>query len=160
MMFALEPPVAVQSVASANQPDVIEVVGTRTGEALKIDRRTYRVQQTPHSAQKDTFQLLRGLPAVTITPDEQINLLGAPNVTVLIDGHDAHTDLRTLHGSDIDRIEIITNPSAQYSAQGTGGIINIVLRKKQSEGVSGNSSVEQSIQGQVKANATLKIRKG
>jgi len=41
---------------------VIEIVGTRQGQALKIDRRTYQVQQTPHSAQKDAIQLLRGLP--------------------------------------------------------------------------------------------------
>jgi outer membrane receptor protein involved in Fe transport len=140
-MFA--PPAVVQS----EQADVIEVVGTRADQALKIDRRTYRVQQTPHSAQKDSIQLLRGLPAVTITPDDQIMLLGSGNVTIQVDGRtvsdpDTIAYLRTLHGSDLERIEVITNPSAQYSAAGTGGIINFVLRKKQGEGVSGNASAE------------------
>jgi ferric enterobactin receptor len=157
-MFALGQPVVIQS--SNDQPDVIEVVGQRPGQVLKIDRRTYQIKQTPHSAQKDTFQLLRGLPAVTIGPDDQINLLGASNVTIQINGHESQTDLHTLHGSDIERIEIITNPSAQYSAQGTGGIINIVLRKKKDEGLSGTASLEGSELGSLTANATLKDKKG
>src|SRR5947209_19328649 len=105
-MFAYDAPAISQPASAHNQSDVIEVVGTRSDQALKIDRRTYRVQQNPHSAQKDTIQLLRGLPAVTIGPDDQINLLGAPNVKILIDGHETRTDLHTLHGTDLDRIEI------------------------------------------------------
>ncbi len=108
-MSAFQPAPVVQPATTGDQSDVIEVVGHRPGQALKIDRRTYEVKQTPHSAQKDTLQLLRGLPAVTITPDDQISLLGASNVKILVDGHDNHTDLHTLHGSDIERIEIITN---------------------------------------------------
>lgn len=156
-MQALPPPAIAQPASP--QTDVIEIVGARTGEALKIDRRTYQVQQTPHSAQKDTYQLLRGLPAITITADDQINLLGAPDVTVLIDGHATRTNLRTLHGSDIDRIEVLTNPSAQYSAEGTGGIINLVLRKKRTDGVSGNESLELSTQGRAQPNGTLKLKR-
>lgn len=147
-------------VVPAEQSDVIEIVGVRADQALKIDRRTYQVQQTPHSAQKDSFQLLRGLPAVTIGPDDTINLLGAPNVKVLVDGHENHTNLHTLHGSDIDRIEIITNPSAQYSSEGTGGIINLVLRKKRAEGLSGNGSIETSSHGRGSWDSTIKYRKG
>lgn len=159
-MFAFQPAPIVHPATSDAQPDVIEIVGHRAGQALKIDRRTYEVQQTPHSAQKDSLQLLRGLPAVTITPNDQVNLLGATNVTILIDGHATRTDLHTLHGSDIERIEVITNPSSQYSAEGTGGIINIVLRRKQREGLSGNASVEGSSLGQLNGMADFKYKKG
>ena len=159
-MFAFQPALIVQPATSEAQPDVIEVVGHRAGQALKIDRRTYEVQQSPHSAQKDTLQLLRGLPAVTITPDDQVNLLGATNVTILIDGHSTKTDLHSLHGSDIERIEVITNPSSQFSADGTGGIINIVLRRKQHEGLSGNASAEGSSLGQFNGTSTFKYKKG
>src|SRR5579884_814992 len=146
-MLAADQPAIVATAQPGGQADIIEVVGQRSDQALKIDRRTYRVQQNPHTEQKDSIQLLRGLPAVTITPDDQIQLLGAANVTIQIDGRpisnpDTITYLRTLHGSDIERIEVITNPSAQYAAQGTGGIINFVLRRKQTEGVSGNASAE------------------
>lgn len=166
-MFASDPPPAIaapqqaSNSASDNQADVIEIVGTRPDQTLKIDRRTYQVKQTPNSAQKDTYQLLRGIPAVTISPDDQILLLGAPNVTVQIDGRATRTELlRNLHGSDIDRIEVITNPSAQYSAEGTGGIINIVLRKKQGEGVSGTASAEVSTTARAETNDSVKLKRG
>ena len=159
-MFASDQPAAVSQPAD-NQLDVIEIVGTRPGQTLKIDRRTYQVNQTPNSAQKSAVQLLRGVPAVTISPDDQIQLLGAPGVTVQIDGREARPDLlRTLHGSDIDRIEVITNPSAQYSASGTGGIINFVLRKKRDDGVSGNASIEGGTLGNVTATGSIKIKRG
>lgn len=158
-MFAFQSAPVVQPSTNDDQSDVIEVVGQRPDQALKIDRRTYEVKQTSHSAQKDTLQLLRGLPAVTITPDDQINLLGASNVKILIDGHENRTNLHTLHGSDIDRIEIITNPSAQYSAEGTGGTINIVLRKTQGEGLSGNASFEGSSLVRANGNSTFKYKK-
>ena len=163
-MFAADPPAIAAPAAPGEQADVIEIVGTRREQALKIDRRTYRVQQTPHSAQKDAVQLLRGLPAVTISPDDSINLLGTGNVTIYVDGRpyqgNATQYLRTLHGSDVERIEIITNPSAQYSAEGTGGIINFVLRKKQEEGASGTAIVEASSLGRAYFDATLKTKHG
>ncbi|HJP67383.1 MAG TPA: TonB-dependent receptor, partial [Sphingomicrobium sp.] len=67
--------------------------------------------------------------------------------------------LRTLHGSDIERIEIITNPSAQYSAEGTAGIINIVLRKKTRNGLTGSAMGELSSFGAANGNVSLKYKK-
>ncbi|MBV9527857.1 outer membrane beta-barrel family protein [Sphingomonas sp.] len=145
-MFVADPPAVTAPAQRADQLDVIEVVGTRRGQALKIDRRTYQVQQTPHSRQKDAIQLLRGLPAVTVSPDDSIALLGSSNVRIFVDGRpylgDSTQFLRTLHGSDVERIEIMTNPSAQYSAEGSAGIINFVLRKTQARRVSGTVSGE------------------
>lgn len=161
-MFVADPPVIV--APSEPEEDVIEVVATRSDQAQRIDRRTYRVNETPHSAQADSLQLLRGLPAVTITPDDQIMLLGASGVTILVDDRPIQGDpiafLRTLHGSDIERIEIITNPSAQYSAQGTGGIINLVLRHKKKEGMSGSGSIRASSLGYFDGTGAIKNKKG
>lgn len=123
-------PITVPVVAAQDATDVIEVVGKRTEETLKIDRRTYQVRETPNSAQKNAVQLLRGLPAVTITPDDRILVLGSGLTRIYVDGRpyigDASQYLRTVHGSDIERIEVITNPSAQFSSEGAGGIINLV----------------------------------
>jgi outer membrane receptor protein involved in Fe transport len=164
-MLAADPPAIAAPAEPADHSDVIEIVGSRADQALKIDRRTFEVQQNPHTAQKDSVQLLRGLPAVTIAPDDTIMLLGAPNVTIQIDGRAVSNPntiayLRTLHGSDIERIEVITNPSAQYSATGTGGIINFVLRKKQEEGASGNVSSEVTSLGHAYVDASLKSKRG
>ncbi|HEY1605038.1 MAG TPA: TonB-dependent receptor [Allosphingosinicella sp.] len=164
-MFALQPPAAVQPAPADDRSDVIEVVGTRLDQVQKIDRRSYQVKETPHAAQQDMLQLLRGLPAVTISPEDEIMLLGSGNVTITVDGRPLHVldvgqYLRTLHGSDIERIEIITNPSAQYSAAGTGGVINIVLRKKRNDGVTGSASVEASSYGRGEASGSVKSKKG
>lgn len=168
-MFASQVPAVVQPATrndqSDDQSDVIEVVGTRLDQVQKIDRRSYQVKETPHAAQQDTLRLLRGLPAVTIGQDDQIMLLGSGNVTIMVDGRPLHVldvaeYLRTLHGSDIERIEIITNPSAQYSAQGTGGIINIILRKKRKNGVSGSVSAAASSFGHGELNGSVKSKQG
>ena len=157
-----EPPPAV--VAPADDETVIEVIGTRSDQAQKIDRRTYRVQDNAHAAQSDTLQLLRGLPAIVVTPDDELLMLGSGNVRVLVDERPIQGDvtqyLRTLHGSDIERIEIITNPSAQYAASGSGGIINIVLRRKRADGVTGSASLQASSRGRVEGSATVKLKRG
>lgn len=157
-MFVADQPAAV---AAAQQPGLIEVVGTRRDRAQKIDRRIYRVRQGPHSAQADLNQLLRGIPAVTVTPDQGIQLLGSSNVSILIDeqppGGGGTAQLR---GSDIERIEIITNPSAQFSPQGSGGIINIVLRRKQGEGTSGSAAAELTSLGRGSGNGSWKHKRG
>ena len=164
-MFAFDAPAISQAQPADDKSDVIEIVGVRSDQALKIDRRTYQVQQNPHTEQKDSLQLLRGLPAVTITPDDQVMLLGSGNVTIQVDGRtvsdpDTIAYLRTLHGSDLERIEVITNPSAQYSAAGTGGIINFVLRKKPEEGVSGSATAELSSVGHGYLEGVIKSKRG
>jgi hypothetical protein len=163
-MLGVEPPAIVQPSERDDQTGVIEIVGTRRDQAQKIDRRTYRVKDNPHSAQADSLRLLRGLPAVTVTPDDEILLLGRGNAKIFIDGRpysgDSKQYLRTLHGSDIERIEVITNPSAQYSAEGTAGIINLVLRKKQADGVSGNASAELWSIGRGQVDSTVKYKHG
>lgn len=157
-----EPPPAI--VTPADDDRIIEVVGTRSDQSQKIDRRTYRVKDNAQASQSDTLQLLRGLPAVVITPDDQILLLGSGSVTVLVDERPVQGDvtqyLRTLRGSDIERIEVITNPSAQYAAQGSGGIINIVLRRNRADGVTGSASLLASSQGRGEGSATVKAKRG
>ena len=66
-MLVADPPAIIQP-SDSDSSAVIEIVGTRRDQVQKIDRRTYRVKQNPQSAQFNGIQLLRGLPAVTITP--------------------------------------------------------------------------------------------
>ncbi|HMJ05806.1 MAG TPA: outer membrane beta-barrel protein [Chthoniobacterales bacterium] len=163
-MLLAEPPAITQPSQPDDFKDVILVVGRQANQVLKIDRRTYQVQQNAHSAQKDAIQLLRGLPAITVTPDDQIMLLGNPGVSIYVDGHpyagESTQYLRTLHGTDVDRIEVITNPSAQYSAEGSGGIINFVLRAKRNDGVSGSASLEMSSNRRLSGDGALKDKHG
>lgn len=163
-MPVTEPPSTVAIEVTEDSGDIIEVIGVRTAETLKIDRRTFQVRETPHSVQKNAIQLLRGLPAVTVTPDDRILVLGAGLTRIYVDGRpylgDAAQYLRTVHGSDIERIEVVTNPSAQFSSEGGGGIINLVLRKTRVEGLSGNASLEESSYGYALGDTTLNYKRG
>ena len=163
-MTLAEPPNTEAIEVAEASGDIIEVIGARSAETLKIDRRTYQVRENPHSVQKNAIQLLRGLPAVTVTPDDRILVLGAGLSRIYVDGRpylgDAVQYLRTLHGSDIERIEVITNPSAQFSSEGGGGVINLVLRKTRQEGLSGNASLEESSYGYALGDTTLNYKRG
>ncbi|MBT0668112.1 TonB-dependent receptor [Novosphingobium profundi] len=163
-MPAADQPNTVQVAPTDTASDVIEVIGKRADNTLDIDRRTYEVRETPQAVQKNTLQLLRGLPAVTVTPDDSLLVLGAGVTTIYVDGRpflgDMRQFLRSLHGSDIARIEVITNPSAQFSSEGAGGVINLILRKTQEEGLSGNASYEVSSWGFGLLDTTLNYRQG
>lgn len=161
-MPAADQPSTVQVAPADTTSDVIEVMGKRADTTLDIDRRTYEVRETAQAVQKNALQLLRGLPAVTVTPDDSLLVLGAGITTIYVDGRpflgDMHQFLRSLHGSDIARIEVITNPSAQFSSEGVGGVINLILRKTQEEGLSGNASFEAGSSGFGLLDTTLNYR--
>ncbi|MCT2400293.1 TonB-dependent receptor [Novosphingobium mangrovi (ex Huang et al. 2023)] len=163
-MPAADQPSTVQAAPAEASSDVIEVIGKRTDNTIEIDRRTYQVRETAHSAQKDALQLLRGLPAVTVTPDDRILVLGGGMTRLYIDGRpylgNVSQYLRTLHGSDIERIEVVTNPSAQFSSEGAGGVINLFLRKTLDEGLSGDASLEESSYGFGLVDTTLNYKHG
>ena len=125
------PPAAPTITVNAKRPDVVQ----------KIDRRIYTIPADAKSATSDGYALLRGLPAITVGLNDTVTLLGSGNVTVLVDNKappEGNQVLRSLHGADIDHIEVMTNPSAEYAPDGTGGIINIVLKKKHRQGLSGS----------------------
>lgn len=161
-MQTADQPNVVQVVTADSSSDVIEVIGERTDNTLEIDRRTYQVRETSQSVQKNVLQLLRGLPAVTVTPDDRLLVLGAGVTQIYVDGRpflgDLGQFLRSLHGSDIERIEVITNPSAQFSSAGAGGVINLILRKTKDEGLSGNASYETSSWGFGLVDTTLNYK--
>lgn len=105
-----------------------------------IDRETYVVRDTPQARTSNALDILGRIPAITVQPDNSIRLLGATGVTVLIDGRPSPNPniLRDLQGSEIARIEVVSNPSAQFAASGTGGIINIITRRNALNGLRGS----------------------
>lgn len=134
-LFADEPPEASTSVS-----DVV-VTGARAPVASEIDRQVYVVAGDPQAEALPVIDILAKLPSVTIAPNGRIQLLGQPGVTVMIDGKPSSVEaLRNLPGSEVDRIEVMTNPSAQFSASGTAGIINVVTRHRRKPGLTGTVS--------------------
>ncbi len=131
-----------QTASPAASDDII--VTAPPGEQQLIDRHVYLVKDNAQAQTESGLQLMRNVPSVTVNSDDKIQLLGDPKVTVLIDGHaviDGSRALKALPAGQIARIEVSTNPSAAYSAEGTAGTINIITRRRAAPGLAGSATV-------------------
>lgn len=136
---------------------------------VQVDKTVVNVEGTILSAGGTALDILQRSPGVVVTPQEQINLAGKGAANVLIDGkptglNDAELAayLRSLSAETIRSIELISNPSARYDAQGTAGIINIRLKKNQNFGAKGNIALgySQSIHHRFNGGLNLNYRPG
>ena len=122
----------------------VTVKGKKPKVERKIDRTVYDQSQTPAAQSGSAADVLKTVPSVSVTPDGDVALRGDKNVQVYINGKPAAemapdmraVTLQAMAGSDIASVEVITNPSAAYNANG-GGIINIVLKKIRKPGLTG-----------------------
>jgi phage baseplate assembly protein gpV len=112
---------------------------------VKADKTVLNVEGTINAAGSDALELLRKSPGVTVDRDENLSVNGKNGVQVYIDGRpsplsgtDLANYLKSLQSSQIESIEIITNPSAKYEAAGNAGIINIRLKKNKAFGTNGS----------------------
>lgn len=124
--------------AAPAQGEVL-VVAER-GPQQSIDRKSYAIRQGPAAEVSNGLDVMQNLPSVSVDAAGRIELLGNANVKILIDGRpvpDALTILRGLSAAQIARVEVITNPSAQFPSDGTGGIINIITRRSARDGLGG-----------------------
>lgn len=141
-------PTAEADAAAADdetQSDEI-VVLAQPGDQIRIDRRTYTLRDDATAQSTNMFDVLGRIPSVSVSPAGDVTLLGADNVVIQINGQpvpgqNLEQVLRGLPGANVERIEVITNPSAQYSAAASGGIINIITRQRFDSGFSGNFQV-------------------
>lgn len=115
---------------------------------LGADRKTFDVSQSLVSQGGSATDLLANVPTLSVDVDGNVSMRGSSNVRILIDGKpsllggSSITDvLQSIPASSIETIELITNPSAKYDAEGQSGIINIVLKKNTRKGLNGNVSV-------------------
>jgi outer membrane receptor protein involved in Fe transport len=126
----------------------IEVSGTRSVSMNSIDRKVYNVGKDITSITGSASDLLNNVPSISVDIDGALSLRGSENVTILIDGRPSASMgknraavLEQMPADSIERIEVITNPSAKYKPDGTSGIINIITKKKIVPGFSGTLSV-------------------
>lgn len=130
------------AAAAEDDGDDIVVLAER-GDEIRIDRRTYTLRDDPVAQSTNMFDILGRIPSVNVAPSGEITLLGASNVTIQINnrpvaGANLEQVLRGLPGGSVERIEVITNPSAQFSSSTSGGIINIITRQRFETGLSGS----------------------
>ena len=128
--------------------EAAEVVEQRSTLEMMIDRKVFRVGDDLNSAGSNATELLRNVPSIDVDIDGNLSLRGSGNVTILIDGRPSgmtgsatQSLLEQLPASSIDRVEIITSPTAKYDPEGVAGILNIILKKDKLEGKNGQVSV-------------------
>jgi outer membrane receptor protein involved in Fe transport len=122
----------------------VTVTAKREPVVKKLERTVYDVSNMPRAANGTAQDVLQSTPDVSVTADGQISVRGNPKVTVLVDGKptammsgdERAVALQTMSGADIAGIEVITNPSAAYNANG-GAILNIVLKRNRKPGAHG-----------------------
>lgn len=108
-----------------------------------IDKRTYNVEEDMTAVGGGVTEVLNNIPSVEVDNDGNVSLRGSGSVTILIDGRESALSsgdgaLDGIPASAIEKIELVTNPSAKYNPDGTAGIINIVLKKKKLRGINTN----------------------
>ena len=127
--------------ADAVQLNAVEVTGQKSSVSLKLDKKVFEVGKDVLSQNGSAHDVLNGVPSVTVSPTGGISLRGNSSVLILINGRQSgltqSNSLDQIAADQIERVEVITNPSSRYDASGSAGIINIVLKKNKKSGFSG-----------------------
>lgn len=141
----------IQLETSALGLDEVEITAEKSQMEFKLDKRVFNVGKDLSSAGMGALDVLDNVPSVSVDIEGQISLRGNRGVQVLINGKPSiladqeGNALGSITGDMIEQIEVITNPSAKYQAEGTSGIINIVLKKDEKKGLNGSVSVNTGI---------------
>lgn len=127
--------------------DEVVVRAETTEVQIRLDKKIYNIGKDLTSGGATVSDALNNVPSVTVDVEGAISLRGNENVRILINGKPSalagfgSTDaLRQLPAEAIDRVEVITSPSARYDAEGTAGILNIILKKENTLGINGSLS--------------------
>ena len=132
----------------------VVVEGVRSQMRFELDKKVFQVDANIASAGQSASELLESIPSVEVDQDGAVSLRGNESVTVWINGKESGLTadnraqiLEQIPGESIDRIEVITNPSAKYSPEGTAGIINIILKKDRRGGYFGSAELSANSRG-------------
>ena len=169
-LSAAQPAVAFDNVTlGEGGQDLEEVVVTadRAVMELGLDRKVFNVEKSIAAAGGSAEDLLRQIPSITVDLEGNVSLRGTGNVRFLVNGRPSGltgtntvTFLQSLTAANIERVEVITNPGAAYDPDGTGGIINIVLKNKQDDGFNAGVTLNAGTGNKIDGNLDANWRKG
>lgn len=145
----------------------VVVQAERTQMELTLDKKVYNIGKDLSNLGGSASDLLANLPSVEVDVDGNVALRGSENVQILIDGKPSGLiglsgsgGLQQLQGNLIERVEIVTNPSARYDAEGGAGIINIILKKDRARGFNGSFQVQGGLPANNGASVNVNYRTG
>ena len=142
--------------------DAVQVRGQRSQLTFEIDKKVFNVGADLSSTGESANEVLSNIPSVEVDNEGEVSLRGSSNVTIWINGRESGLTadnraqiLEQLPAETIDRIEVITNPSAKFSPEGTAGIINIILKEDRRPGYFGSVQVGATTQNSGQAGASI-----
>ncbi|WP_116125672.1 TonB-dependent receptor domain-containing protein [Lewinella sp. IMCC34183] len=155
------------SQGGATDLDEVVVTAERAIMELGLDRKSFNVEKSVASSGGSAEDLLRQIPSINVDLEGNVSLRGSGGVRFLINGRpsglvgtDPTSYLKSLSSSAIERVEVITNPGAAFDPEGTAGIINIVLKKKQDDGFNASINLNAGTGNKFDGNLDLNWRKG
>lgn len=165
--FKLEKEASITNAPTKNIEGVVMTV-TKKPYKVELDKKTYDVSSDIVSKGGSLQEVLQNVPSLEVDSDGTVSMRGSSNVRFLINGKpsamlgmgDGANALQSIPADQIDRIEVITNPSSKFEASGTSGILNIILKKNKKSGFNGNVSGAIGYLPQTNLNANLSWRKG
>ena len=141
-------PAPAKPPANGRTVEAITVTGAAPPEVqTSIDRKSYTIGKDLAATSGSVADALKDLPSVEVDSQGTLSLRGDPNVTILVDGKPSASfdgagrvdALQQLPADQIERIEVITNPSAALNPEGSGGVINLITKKSRGAGVTGSA---------------------
>ncbi len=142
----------------------VEATAERPALTYKIDKKVVEVSRQVTATSGTAVDVLENVPSVKVDAEGNVSLRGSKNLSVLIDGRptlmEASDALRQMPAGTLDRIEIITNPSAKYDAEGATGIINLITKRQRGSGLSGVVNANGGLWGRYGGDFTLSWASG
>lgn len=134
----------IQLIENSELIEEVEIVGEKSTTEFKLDKRVFNVGKDLTNSGAGALEVLNNVPSVNVSIEGEISLRGATGVQILINGKpsvlsdDESNALGTITADMISQVEVITNPSAKYEAEGSSGILNIILKKEERKGINGS----------------------
>jgi len=148
--------------------DEIVIIAEKSTVEIRLDKRIYNVGKDMTVKGGSASDVLDNVPSVDVDVEGNVSLRGNENVRILIDGKPSalvglsgSDALRQLPADAIERVEVVTSPSARYDAEGTAGILNIILRKGVATGLNGslNTTIGDPTQYRIASNINFRTKK-
>lgn len=147
--------------------EAVEVIAERTTVELRLDKKIYNVGRDLTVRGGTVSDVLDNVPSVSVDVEGNVSLRGNDDVRILINGKpsglvglNSTEALRQLPAESIERVEVITSPSARYDAEGTAGILNIILRRSKLQGLNGAITVNAGHPTSAGASGNINFRTG
>jgi len=166
--FSIEPEASATNLKTQDIQGVVITAPSTKPYKVELDKRTYDPSQDIVSRGGNLQDVLSNVPSVSVDTDGTVSMRGSSNVRFLINGKpsallgidDGANALQSIPADQIERIEVITNPSSKFEASGTAGILNIILKKNKKMGFNGSVTGTLGYLPQTNMNTNLSWRKG